>query len=261
VAKGSCSVDGCEVSRFCKGLCKKHYRRLGLYGDPMGRPPPRQWPTCTECHRIVRNVSRGMCSNCYNRWAYWRDPDRARDKSNRRPSSRTNAERAAARRPVAKAIRELTEQLGRRPLRHELPELEQERLRVRDRAAYHADRTRRVQRTLMRSRANAAEARRRATAWRIANPEKARAGSATKKARKRAAPGVLTGAAWLAILDVHPRCYYCGATGRLDQEHMTPLSRGGHHSPINVVPACSPCNLRKRTLTAWEFVNSEASAA
>lgn len=80
-------------------------------------------------------------------------------------------------------------------------------------------------------------------------------------ARLKAAPGVLSTAAWRAILAVHPCCYYCGASGPLEQEHMTPLSRGGHHSPLNVVPACGPCNLSKHTLTAWEFSERVASAA
>ena len=39
-------------------------------------------------------------------------------------------------------------------------------------------------------------------------------------------------------------CAYCGATADT-LDHVMPLARGGLTVRTNLVPACSPCNLRK----------------
>lgn len=39
-------------------------------------------------------------------------------------------------------------------------------------------------------------------------------------------------------------CVYCGAPAT-EVDHVTPVSRGGSHSPSNLVAACTPCNQRK----------------
>lgn len=53
-------------------------------------------------------------------------------------------------------------------------------------------------------------------------------------------------------------CHYCGTTLRLDGawhvEHQLPRSLGGTDEPLNLVAACSSCNLRKGTRTALEWV-------
>ncbi len=36
---GECAVDGCDRFIRSRRLCEKHYRRLRLYGDPLGRKP------------------------------------------------------------------------------------------------------------------------------------------------------------------------------------------------------------------------------
>jgi 5-methylcytosine-specific restriction endonuclease McrA len=43
------------------------------------------------------------------------------------------------------------------------------------------------------------------------------------------------------------RCAYCGkrAKGRLSQDHIIPLSKGGNHTLSNIVPACQACNRKK----------------
>ncbi|MGH9459487.1 MAG: HNH endonuclease [Thermoanaerobaculia bacterium] len=44
------------------------------------------------------------------------------------------------------------------------------------------------------------------------------------------------------------RCQYCGkrfAASELSLDHVTPISRGGRSSWVNVVCACLPCNVRK----------------
>ena len=47
-------------------------------------------------------------------------------------------------------------------------------------------------------------------------------------------------------------CQYCGADDDLTFDHLLPRSRGGQTTWINVVAACSPCNLRKGNLTPQE---------
>ena len=47
-------------------------------------------------------------------------------------------------------------------------------------------------------------------------------------------------------------CQYCGDRDDLTFDHLLPRSRGGHTTWDNVVAACSPCNLRKGSLTPSE---------
>lgn len=49
------------------------------------------------------------------------------------------------------------------------------------------------------------------------------------------------------------RCWYCGCTGAMTMDHVTPRSRGGRNALANIVPACRPCNDAKgqRTLEEW----------
>ncbi len=49
------------------------------------------------------------------------------------------------------------------------------------------------------------------------------------------------------------RCSYCGAAGSLQVDHRTPLARGGPNTIDNILPACGPCNLKKRLMTEEEF--------
>jgi 5-methylcytosine-specific restriction endonuclease McrA len=47
-------------------------------------------------------------------------------------------------------------------------------------------------------------------------------------------------------------CQYCGDDDDLTFDHLIPRSRGGQTTWGNVVAACSPCNLRKGSLTMAE---------
>jgi 5-methylcytosine-specific restriction endonuclease McrA len=66
-------------------------------------------------------------------------------------------------------------------------------------------------------------------------------------------------AAWTALRsEVFARddftCAYCGERGgRLECDHVTPVSRGGRHDPDNLVAACFGCNRDKagKTLIGW----------
>ncbi len=50
-------------------------------------------------------------------------------------------------------------------------------------------------------------------------------------------------------------CYYCeGFLEEFHLEHMVPISRGGLHDDNNLCLSCPPCNLKKHTKTAEEFM-------
>lgn len=69
------------------------------------------------------------------------------------------------------------------------------------------------------------------------------------KARRRTVEreGRVTVAEWTAVVTrFRNACAYCGAQNvKLTMDHVVPLSRGGAHTPANVVPACTPCNSAK----------------
>lgn len=76
-----------------------------------------------------------------------------------------------------------------------------------------------------------------------------------RRATKLRAPGRgVTREEWLSRLaEFGHRCAYCGSTGRLTQDHVDPIARGGAHEIENVVPACKRCNSSKcdRSLVFW----------
>lgn len=85
--------------------------------------------------------------------------------------------------------------------------------------------------------------------------ELARTHSKQRRARLRGCAGSVSKSQWDEILEMFDRrCAFC--LSKLEKptlDHFTPLSRGGDHSPENVVPACDRCNKRKhaRQIIAW----------
>jgi 5-methylcytosine-specific restriction endonuclease McrA len=90
--------------------------------------------------------------------------------------------------------------------------------------------------------------------WRERNPEWHRLKDQRRKAQKLGSGGVVTVSDWMAILRAYEnRCAYCGRDGKLEQDHIMPLSRGGGHTPQNIAPACGFCNRSKgsKLLSEW----------
>jgi len=57
----------------------------------------------------------------------------------------------------------------------------------------------------------------------------------------------LTATEWLEIVIEHKGlCHYCRMKRKLTLDHVIPLRKGGQHTKENVVPACGPCNSKKR---------------
>lgn len=70
-----------------------------------------------------------------------------------------------------------------------------------------------------------------------------------KRARHLGVAATLTHEPWL-LIQVHQDhcCAYCGkrCKGRLTQDHILALSKGGTHTLHNVIGACISCNARKQ---------------
>ena len=54
-------------------------------------------------------------------------------------------------------------------------------------------------------------------------------------------------------------CYYCGEllNGNVHIDHYIPLSKGGGHTPSNLVASCPSCNLRKHNTMPIQFIKGE----
>src|SRR6185437_13461558 len=82
-------------------------------------------------------------------------------------------------------------------------------------------------------------------AWAHSNREWSAANAATRGLAKRA-PDAATYQDWLAVLEAHSgQCAYCGATERIECDHIVPIAKGGRHIKSNIQPLCRSCNSAK----------------
>lgn len=102
-----------------------------------------------------------------------------------------------------------------------------------------------------------------AAAWAKEHPDRNAELRSNIKAKRRGAggPGLKWGE-WPQILECFGhRCAYClhhtSVVGKLQQDHVIPLARGGTHCAENIVPACSRCNRRKAASPIWEMLRTE----
>lgn len=68
----------------------------------------------------------------------------------------------------------------------------------------------------------------------------------------------LTSQEWLDILEKYSyKCAYCGVEFGIEnmpqKDHIIPISKGGHNTKENVVPACKSCNTRKSNKRIEDF--------
>ena len=87
-----------------------------------------------------------------------------------------------------------------------------------------------------------------------------------RRARMAKAGGTFTASDWTAqIQQQNNLCYYCGkpftTTAPATIDHVIPISKGGRHSPENIVAACRSCNSKKYTNPAPPAGDPAASAA
>ena len=83
-------------------------------------------------------------------------------------------------------------------------------------------------------------------------------GKSLKSSRQRKRRAIKRGAEicdfthsqWIALQEAFNHCCaYCGGRfkGRLTQDHITPLTKGGNHTLSNIVPSCRKHNAEKGT--------------
>jgi len=73
--------------------------------------------------------------------------------------------------------------------------------------------------------------------------------------RERARARELRRSQWWRRRRASGICYYCGKRfppRELTMDHLVPLIRGGRSTKGNLVPACKPCNVKKRYRLAFE---------
>lgn len=238
---------------------------------------------CDICS-LRPTLAKGMCKSCYRRHRRQLNPERERAAARRRRAARREQYRAAARRrhaidPQRRRNRDRQRYANdkravlkrNRQWRHQ--HIHQVRARDRERSRRRYDRAKAReyrQHWLKRhpdyfrnySRTHSKEVCERVAQWRKRNPETmreyGRAWQQRRRARRLCALGLFSASDWKTLLKRHGhKCYYCGVESfRLTQDHKVPLSRGGAHSALNIVPACRSCNSKKGTRSAEEFVSA-----
>lgn len=89
------------------------------------------------------------------------------------------------------------------------------------------------------------------------HPEKMRAVRRNRKSRIKAKRFLILESEWRRMVARYRHCCaYCGSYSEvLHREHVIPIIRGGRDSIGNSLPACPPCNFRKKAklLSEWRY--------
>lgn len=210
--------ERCQRSRthFAKNMCRSCYQYVNESKKRM---------YCPVCKRENMPYGGRMCRNCIDK--------KSVNKNNSDERKRTRAEREKERR----------ERLG-----DSLRDKERARGVLRRKTAEWKEKILKWQRD------NKAWLKEYRKQYRKNKNEKVKTWDQNKRVRKMNA-GKLSPEEWISILkNNNYACYYCGKKEvHLEQEHKTPLIRGGKHDIYNVVPACRECNARKHKKTEEEF--------
>lgn len=232
-----CSIDGCGRVHAARGWCSVHYKRWRRHGSTDALRGmtlvSKVCPHCGEDKPLdAFSPSRKHAGGVH----FYCRPCSAAKRREYYARTATPATRAVA----AKQARE------RRAADPAFAEADRARIRARAKAKPHVvNAYNRAWRA-----SNPERARQHSKRYRDANPDKALQYVERRRARLVGAPvNDFTAEDWRALLvEFEFRCAYCLSRGvALQQDHMTPLSRGGSHTRSNVVPACGPCNNRKGT--------------
>lgn len=96
------------------------------------------------------------------------------------------------------------------------------------------------------------------------NIEKTRKNRISREQRRRARKNELindfTKVEWLTCMKYfEDKCAYCGGSdGKITQDHFTPVSKGGHYTESNIVPACFSCNTQKHNTLFPEWYKTKS---
>lgn len=79
-----------------------------------------------------------------------------------------------------------------------------------------------------------------------------------RRARMKQLPATFTAQDWKdALHEFSGACAYCGETGKLTQDHITPISKGGAYTKGNILPACFRCNRSKHSKDFAEWYREQ----
>lgn len=108
--------------------------------------------------------------------------------------------------------------------------------------------------------------------WANANPDKVKAmkrryiesglnkiHTQQRRARMRKLPHSFNKRDWTNALEhFNFSCAYCSNSEReLQMEHFIPLSKNGHFTPYNIIPACDKCNFSKKDADYFEWYTKQ----
>jgi hypothetical protein len=212
----------------CK-KCGQNLPRSEFYPNGPGRPQP----NCKRCQKLAvaewRQKNREQHNANARRWRE-ANPERVRE-INHQQYVKNKTERLAKNKAWAQANPEKCRAAEKR-WRAKPKSKEVNRLRA------QRHRCRRPEMT------KAAEKK-----WRAKNPHLICGYAKKRRALKKGAPiNDFTATQWIELQAEHDYCCaYCGqrCEGRLTQDHVQPLSKGGSHTLSNIVPACQGCNSSK----------------
>jgi 5-methylcytosine-specific restriction endonuclease McrA len=211
--------------------------------------PPHK--TCTKCQRSfpattsyfgkhTKNGLRPECKECLARWKkqyYQVHADRINEK--KKQYVQAHAERTKEYRK--QYYQANAERISERHKRYDQAHAEHIKERKRQYRQAHAEHIHKWQKQYKRS-----------------HPELRRASDTKRRARKNgAAISDFTAQQWQDMQAAYDhRCVYCHKRykGKLTQDHITPISKGGNHTYSNIVPACRRCNSSKGTGQAKKLV-------
>lgn len=74
------------------------------------------------------------------------------------------------------------------------------------------------------------------------------------KRDKRIKKGYIDPEVWFNLLEYFEgHCAYCKKKRKLEMDHIKPLSKGGKHDDLNILPVCRKCNASKgnKLLEEW----------
>jgi 5-methylcytosine-specific restriction endonuclease McrA len=96
--------------------------------------------------------------------------------------------------------------------------------------------------------------------WRINNPGKRKAHQLRRRARHVASISLfaVNHAVIMERLSLASgMCCWCGSHQAITIDHFLPISKGGTHSPSNLLPACNSCNGRKQARDPCEWFTAQ----
>lgn len=240
-----CSVDGCLAASRAKSFCQTHYLRWKKHGDPLYEVPRAVGCVVAGCKE--KHSARGYCKKHWARWKRHGDP--LVNKLPKLGLGRNPVAIAAAKaRYREKHREELREKNRQYSKEHQAQSAEWKRRDKEKNRALYAAKWREYYEK------NKSHFQQYQREWNQADPEKRRGYVRKRRAILKGCSASLSTAAWKAIKELHGnKCAYCGSSGKVEMDHIVPISRGGAHHESNVVPCCRSCNASKgdRPLEEW----------